>query len=223
MNIMKTPTTSRRGPALKKVKAKAKSTKKPATSKQLKSSTQPLITPDLTINQVLQRHPNAAEIMQQFGLHCFGCSVNVFETLEEGILGHGMPKSTLTEMLKALNGSLTDYQKDLSEKGIVLTERGALKIVEIAQMEQRKRYGIRVKMLEEGGCCSGATYSMDFEEYAQEGDKILGFHHGVTLFLDKDSFEKMKGSRIDYIETYEAAGFKIDNPNVTEGACGCKN
>lgn len=206
----------------KRLSAKAKSVKK-SSKKPSKKADQPLITPDLTINQVLQRHPNAAEIMQQFGLHCFGCSVNVFETLEEGILGHGMPKSTLTEMLKALNGSLNDYQKDLSEKGIVLTERGALKIVEIAQMEKRKRYGIRVKSLGDGGCCSGPTYSMDFEEYAQEGDKILGFHHGVTLFIDKDSFEKMKGSRIDYIETYEAAGFKIDNPNVTEGACGYKN
>lgn len=218
---MKTPP-SKTVASKKRLASKVKSSKKTA-KKFSKKSDQPLITPDLTINQVLQRHPNAAEIMQQFGLHCFGCSVNVFETLEEGILGHGMPKSTLTEMLKALNGSLKDYQKNLSEKGIVLTERGALKIVEIAQMEERKRYGIRVKILGDGGCCSGATYSMDFEEYAQEGDKILGFHHGVTLFIDKDSFEKMKGSRIDYIETYEAAGFKIDNPNVTEGACGCGN
>ncbi|EKD94034.1 MAG: iron-sulfur cluster assembly accessory protein [uncultured bacterium] len=207
----------------KHLSSKAQSVKKLSKKPSKKSGDQALINSDLTISQVLQRHPHAAEIMQQFGLHCFGCSVNVFETLKEGILGHGMPESTLTEMLKALNGSLKDYQKDLSEKGIVLTERGALKIVEIAEMEGRKKYGIRVKSLGDGGCCSGATYSMDFEEYAQEGDKILGFHNNVTLFIDRESFEKMKGSRIDYIETYEAAGFKIDNPNATTGACGCQN
>ncbi|MDP2625266.1 MAG: iron-sulfur cluster assembly accessory protein [Candidatus Peregrinibacteria bacterium] len=195
-----------------------------AKKKAPKKSAQPNITPDMTINEVLQVHPKAANIMQQFGLHCFGCSVNVFETLEEGILGHGMPESILGEMLEALNGDFKKYQKDLDEKGVYLSERGAIKIVEIAQVEGHKNHGIRIKMLdsEGGGCgCKSAAYSMDFEKHAEEGDKILGFHHGVTLFIDKDSFEKMKGSDIDYIETYEAAGFKIENPNVNTAGCGC--
>jgi iron-sulfur cluster assembly accessory protein len=182
----------------------------------------PSISADMTISQVLEVHPKAAQIMQQFGLHCFGCSINVFETLEEGILGHGMPERVLTEMLEALNGDFEKYQKDIDEKGVFLSEAAALKIVEIAQMEGRKNYGIRVKMLELGGCCKTPTYSMDFEQNAEEGDKILGFHHGVTLFIDQESFEKMKGSDIDYLETYEAAGFKIENPNVQKGdGCGC--
>lgn len=182
-------------------------------------STQAPITADMTISAVLERHPNAAEIMQEFGLHCFGCSVNILETLEEGILGHGMPKFMLDDMLKALNGSYDHYKKDIQEKGVYLTEKGAFKIVELAQMEGHKTYGIRVKILE-GGCCSNVAYSMDFEKSAQKDDKILGFHHGVTLFIDPESFKKLKGSKIDYIETYEAAGFKIDNPNGKEG-CGC--
>ena len=176
----------------------------------------------MTISHILEMHPQAGEIMQDFGLHCYGCSINVLETIEQGILGHGMAESILEDLLKALNEDLGEYQKQLKEKGLVLTEKGALKIVEIAQMEGRKQFGIRLKMIGGGGCCSAPTYSMDFEEKAEKGDKILGFHHGVTLFLDQDSYEKMKGSTIDYLVTYEAEGFKIDNPNIETEKCGCK-
>ncbi len=188
-----------------------------------KAAMQPHITHAMTISQVLEIHPKAADIMQQFGLHCFGCSINVLETLEQGIIGHGMPESTLTELMDALNSDLTQFHKDLKEKGISLSEKAALKIAEIAQMEGRKQYGIRVKMGEGGGCCKSATYSMDFENAANEGDKILGFHHGVTLFIDKDSFQKMHGSTIDYITSYDAEGFKIENPNVEKEGCACKS
>lgn len=198
---------------------------KPKRAPKATKSTQPLISKDMTISQVLELHPKAAQIMQQFGLHCFGCSINVFETLEQGIVGHGMPESTLKAMLEALNGDYTSYKKDLNEKGVALSEGAALKIVEIAQMEGRKTYGIRVKILESegGGCSCRPMYSMDFEEFANEGDHILGFHHGVTLFIDANSFEKMRGSDIDYVETYEAAGFKIENPNAKKSGCGCDN
>lgn len=183
----------------------------------------PSITKDMTIGHILEIHPKGADIMQQFGLHCFGCSINVLETLEQGIMGHGMPEKTLLDLVEALNADLSKFRKDLKEKGIVLSEKAALKIVEIAQAENRKQYGIRVKMMKAGGCCSGPTYSMDFEECANEGDKILGFDHRVTLFFDKNSYENMKGSTIDYIVNYEAEGFKIDNPNVeTGGGCKCK-
>ena len=203
-------------------KVKKSSAKKTDSKTSKKSTQQALIRPDMTISQVLQKHPHAANIMQQFGLHCFGCSVNVFETLEEGILGHGMPESTLEEMLEALNGSYKNFAKDIEEKGVFLTEKGAIKIVEIAELEERKNFGIRVKVASDGGCCSGGSYSMDFEETAEKGDQILGFHHGVTLFIDQDSFKKLKGSTIDYITSYEAEGFKIDNPNL-QGSFACKS
>ena len=183
----------------------------------------PKITKNMTISHVLELHPQAGEIMQQFGLHCFGCSINVLETLEQCIVGHGMPKKTLNELLDTLNQDLSKFRKDLKEKGIVLSDKAALKIVEIAQAEGRKHYGIRVKMMKEGGCCSGPTYSMDFEEAAEDNDKILGFDHHVTLFFDKNSYDQMKGSRIDYLVSYDAEGFKIDNPNVeVGGGCKCK-
>ena len=162
-------------------------------------SRSPIITRDMTINQVLEIHPKAAQIMQQFGLHCFGCSINVLETLEQGIVGHGMPASILKDMLEALNGDYARYKTEIAEKGVYLSEGASLKIVEIAKMEGRTSYGIRVKMLDsEAGCNCKPMYSMDFEEHAEEGDKILGFHHGVTLF-------------------------KIENPNVVKSGenCGC--
>ena len=72
------------------------------------------ISADMTISTILELHPKGAEIMQQFGLHCFGCSINVLETLEQGILGHGMPQSTLNELLDALNDDFENLSDSFS-------------------------------------------------------------------------------------------------------------
>ena len=164
---------------------------------------------EMMISGILEKHPDGFTILQEFGLHWIGCHLNVFETLEEGILGHGMTKKTLKEILLALNKSFENYQLDLKEKGLVLTDKAAAKIIEIAHGENKKKYGLRVKILKNSKP-EAMNYFMDFEKTPQKNDHVLEFQYGVRLFIDAVSFKRLKGSRIDYLETFEAAGFKID-------------
>ena len=52
------------------------------------------VTPDMTIEEVFKRFPHKsqklAQEMTNAGLHCVGCSASTWETLEAGMLGHGM-------------------------------------------------------------------------------------------------------------------------------------
>lgn len=164
----------------------------------------------MTIYEVLEKHPESAEIMQEFGLYCVGCHMSAFETVEQGVLGHGMPKKTLNELLKALNKSFDKSKKDQKEKGIHLTERAALKTIELSKEEGHKKPGLRVTVEKKK---DEMIYTMDFEEKAKKQDHILKFAHNVTLYIDPKSFKNLKGSTIDYIANYEAEGFKIENPN----------
>ena len=167
-------------------------------------------TKDMTIYEVLNKYPESSEILQQFGLYCVGCSLSAFETLEQGILGHGMPKKTLTEILKVLNTEFEKLQKEIQNKGVHLTNRAALKILELAKAENRKIYALRVKMEQQKG---DITYAMDFANKPGKTDQTLEFPHKVKLFIDPKSLKNLKGSTIDYVVTYEAEGFRIDNPN----------
>lgn len=61
------------------------------------------ITKDMTLGEVLTRHPETAEVMMSRGLHCVGCSVAAWETIEQGAANHGMSAKQITDMLKDMN------------------------------------------------------------------------------------------------------------------------
>src|SRR5947209_16529321 len=71
----------------------------------------------------------------------------------------------------------------------------------------------------EGGGCSGFQYGLGFDRGSVEGD--LEFEcEGVTVVVDPFSAPYLRGARVDYLETIQEAGFKIENPNAVS-SCGC--
>ncbi|HEX3224862.1 MAG TPA: iron-sulfur cluster insertion protein ErpA [Gaiellaceae bacterium] len=71
----------------------------------------------------------------------------------------------------------------------------------------------------EGGGCSGFQYGLGFDRGAQEGDFTFDCE-GVTVVVDPFSAPYLRGARVDYLETIQESGFKIDNPNAVS-SCGC--
>ena len=103
------------------------------------------------------------------------------------------------------------------QKLVTITDKAAQKVKEFITSDESKAAGLRVYVA--GGGCSGLTYGMALEEAPGEEDIVIE-ESGVKLFLDPASANYMKGSSIDYIETLEASGFKINNPNVVS-SCAC--
>ena len=66
-----------------------------------------IITKDMLIAEILAENPEKAqllsEIMTGFGIHCVGCGAAAFETLEQGVLGHGYFEKDLNNLIKELN------------------------------------------------------------------------------------------------------------------------
>ncbi len=58
---------------------------------------------EMTLGEVVQKYPSAAFVMMQYGLHCIGCHVSAWETVEQGALGHGLSPKQLDEMLAEMN------------------------------------------------------------------------------------------------------------------------
>src|SRR3989344_1919578 len=65
-----------------------------------------LITKDMTIGEVVAKYPETAEIMLGYGLHCIGCHVNPYESIEAGAMGHGMKPETIDGMIKEMNAAV---------------------------------------------------------------------------------------------------------------------
>lgn len=98
-----------------------------------------------------------------------------------------------------------------------LTEVAIGKVKEIMSQQDPAPDGLRVGVV--GGGCSGFQYQMTFEGKVGPMDKVIEYD-GLKVFVDMTSLMYLDGTRLDYVETLEGAGFKFDNPNVTS-TCGC--
>jgi len=100
---------------------------------------------------------------------------------------------------------------------IELTPKAVEKVKEILAKQAPSPQGLRVSVV--GGGCSGFSYQMNFENEATGIDKTYEFD-GLKIFVDQASLMYLDGTKIDYVESLEGAGFKFDNPNV-KTTCGC--
>jgi len=100
---------------------------------------------------------------------------------------------------------------------IELTPRALAKVKEILAQQNPQPLGLRVAVV--GGGCSGFSYQMNFENESNGIDKIFEFD-GLKVLIDQASLMYLNGTRIDYVETLQGAGFKFENPNV-KTTCGC--
>ena len=99
---------------------------------------------------------------------------------------------------------------------MTVTESAATKIKQLMADEQDVSV-LRVAI--QGGGCSGFQYGLGFDRGSQEGDHELELH-GVQVVVDPFSAPYLKGSEIDWVDSIQAAGFAINNPNAVS-SCGC--
>jgi iron-sulfur cluster assembly protein len=103
-----------------------------------------------------------------------------------------------------------------TESLISLTPVAAAKVKELLAEEGDETLVLRVAI--QGGGCSGFQYGLGFDNVA-EGDVLLELE-GVQVAVDPFSAPYLRGTTIDFLNSIQEAGFKIDNPNAV-ASCGC--
>lgn len=182
-----------------------------------------LVNKDMIIADVLKLHPDVASIMLEHGLHCVGCHANVFDTIENGCKVHGLDDETVESLVKEINGFISaseSKEPEQIESGpakMSITDVAASKIKELLAKDKMDGHGLRVAV--SPGGCSGFVYQMNFEPKPESSD-IVFEDKGVKLFVDKESVEMLRNAEIDYVDSLNESGFKINNPNAKHG-CGC--
>ncbi len=81
-----------------------------------------MITKDMLIADIVEKHPELTDMfMEDYGLHCFGCGANVFETLEQGMAVHGMTGEEMDRIVAEINAQIekTEEKSAPSEKTVV--------------------------------------------------------------------------------------------------------
>ena len=101
---------------------------------------------------------------------------------------------------------------------IDVTESAATKVRSLLETDGKvESHGLRMKVV--GGGCSGLQYQLSFDEAVDEADhEIRAF--GVRVIVDEKSALYLVGSTLDFVDSLQESGFKIENPNATN-SCGC--
>ena len=173
------------------------------------------ITKDMTIGDLVKRYPSVTEILLAEGVHCVGCGASYFETIEQGLMGHGHTPEQVEDAVRRLNEAIPRETGNLDT--LRITENAAKKLKEILKSRKKENYSLRIKVMPGG--CSGYQYAFELDTKENKDDQVIKME-GVKFVVDPDSFSLIRGSRVDYIDSLQGAGFKISNPNAVK-TCGC--
>jgi len=193
------------------------------------------ITKDTLIGEAVALNPKVAEVLTTHGLHCIGCHVNPYESIEQGALAHGMSREEVGRMVKEANDVIRNgssggdgvsgetpvhahaHEVEGESDDISLSEHAGKKIKELMRGEGKEGSSLRVGV--ETGGCSGYSYVLEFEKEAKSTDAVLE-SQGIQVLVDKEYLGMLQGLRIDYTDGLSGSGFKITNPNASS-TCGC--
>jgi iron-sulfur cluster assembly protein len=106
-----------------------------------------------------------------------------------------------------------------TQKIVTLTPIAIERVKEFMAKDQEKANGLRIFVM--AGGCSGYQYGMVLEKNAKSDD-LSWIENGINVYIDNQSAKLLEGAKIDFVETVQGSGFKIDNPNAVS-SCGCGN
>ena len=101
---------------------------------------------------------------------------------------------------------------------IEVTDAAAKRIREAMVSEDVGEGGLRVGV--KAGGCSGLSYVFHWEAEPGIKDHVFESHDGTRIFVDKKSYEYLKGTVLDCDANMLGQSLIFRNPNA-KGECGC--
>ncbi len=165
-----------------------------------------------------------AEVMTQAGLHCIGCHASPFESLEQGILGHGYSEESLNAVVVKLNEIVEEPDPQAVARSdqdgmspLALTPAAVERARELMKKEGKEGWGLRVSV--KTGGCAGFSYDLDFKEKPEMDDLVLRMGE-LDVYVDRLSLDMLQGMEIDFVMGLKESGFRFKNPKA-QNTCGC--
>jgi hybrid cluster-associated redox disulfide protein len=91
---------------------KEKKKAKPAGRDGAPSASSGPITRETLIMDVVSNYPEVLPILLDVGLHCIGCTLSAYDTMQTGCELHGFDQETIDQLIKAMNGVIERKKKE---------------------------------------------------------------------------------------------------------------
>jgi hybrid cluster-associated redox disulfide protein len=71
----------------------------------------------MKFSEIIKKNPEAIQILLDKGMHCIGCGMAGFETLEDGAIAHGIDPDKVVEEINKKSEKKSIKKKDKTKKG----------------------------------------------------------------------------------------------------------
>lgn len=101
---------------------------------------------------------------------------------------------------------------------ITITPQAAENVRQLLADKEMTDHFLRIYVAGIG--CSGPQYGLALDQEQRDSDTLVEMED-VRILIDDNSLNFLDGATIDYAETPQGGGFKIENPNpVAASSCG---
>jgi iron-sulfur cluster assembly protein len=96
------------------------------------------------------------------------------------------------------------------------------KLTEVLAQENAADSYLRIEVYQGGGCaCSGGyRYGLSLEKEPRVSDVVEKIGE-LKVVAERADADVIRGSTLDYFDSLQRSGFKIENPNIRSDSCGC--
>ena len=178
-----------------------------------------LIKDETTIGEIMLKYPQLADLMSQHGISMTGCGTPYQEklkTVAEGAM-HGEDYEKMLTELNAEAAKIDAGKPKERPATFEVTEAAVEKVKELMKKQGVSGFNLRIEV--KPGGCAGYTYEFALDD-EKKGDDVVLEKKDLKVTVDPASAEALKGAVIDYVETLNRSGFKVDNPNA-HAVCSC--
>lgn len=144
-----------------------------------------MISRKTVLGEVISSNPEVVPLLAQAGLHCIGCHVSAYESIEDGCKVHGMNDKQIDELVSEANKRAKMYDE---MPGLVLTSRAVVELKK--RINSSKGKYIKVVQIFGG--------DFDFDAVAEKGPEDVEVDSGVKLLLEKRIERILRGVEIDF-------------------------
>lgn len=158
------------------------------------------------IIEVIEKYPQVADVLTEYGLHCVACTLAKFETIEQGARAHGLNADQIDHLVEIVNiiiSKKADYP--LNPDGITISPTALETLKLIKKTENKSKNGLKIKAEK---LTSGLDYYLDLKTKPHKDDQTLSWQ-GLDIFVDSQTMKMIKPCIVDYIQTPSGEGFKV--------------
>lgn len=109
---------------------------------------------------------------------------------------------------------------DPNAESISMTATAQSYFIKKLNAEVKKGTGKIIRLSTKKSGCTGYAYVLDFVDGPEEGDDQVEAAAGITLAVDAEALQMLRGTEIDLVTEGINKVVKFNNPNVT-AECGC--